>query len=72
MPKFSIGQEVVNTVSKRGIYEPSVCTKYERMIIDKVEVFGETYQYTCGYDGYQFLENELISVEDFRQHNPTL
>lgn len=66
-PKFSIGQEVINLVSRRGSYEPSVCCRYEHMTVDKVEVSGNTYQYTCGYDGYQFLEDELVSVEEFRR-----
>lgn len=65
-PKYSLGQTVVNLVSKRGSYEPSVCNKYEKMTIDKVEVSGSTYMYTCGYDGYQFSEDELMSLGEYK------
>lgn len=65
-PKYNLGQTVVNIVSKRGSYEPSMCDKYEQMTVDKVEVYGNTYRYTCGYDGYQFLEHELVSLEEYK------
>lgn len=64
--KYSLGQTVVNLVSKRGSYEPSVCDKYEKMTVDKVEVSGSIYVYTCGYDGYQFSEDELMSLEEYK------
>lgn len=65
-PKYSLGQTVVNLVSKRGSYEPSTCDKYEKMTVDKVEVSGSTYVYTCGYDGYRFSEDELMSLGEYK------
>ena len=68
-PKYSLGQTVVNLVSKKGSYEPSMCGKYEKMTVDKVEVSGNTYAYTCGYDGYdgyRFSEHELVSLEEYK------
>lgn len=66
-PKFSIGQIVYNKVSIRGSYEPSICKSFERLTIDKVEIFGNTYKYTCGYDGYEFTEDDLMSVEEYKE-----
>lgn len=65
-PKYQLGQTVVNLVSTRGSYEPSICNKYEKMTIDKMEIHGNTYMYTCGYDGYQFLEDELMSLGEYK------
>ena len=65
-PKYSLGQTVVNLVSKKGSYEPSMCDKYEKMTVDKVKVSGNTYVYTCGYDGYRFSEHELVSLEEYK------
>ena len=65
-PKYSLGQTVVKKKKKKGSYEPSMCGKYEKMTVDKVEVSGNTYVYTCGYDGYRFSEHELVSLEEYK------
>lgn len=68
LPKYSLGQTVVNIVSRKGSCEPSICGKYEKITINEVEVYGNTYRYTCGdeYDEYQFLEHELVSLEEYK------
>lgn len=60
-PKFCIGDIVYNKIPKQGSYEPSTCKPFEQLTVDKVEKHGNTFQYTCGYDGYTFTENELMS-----------
>lgn len=63
--KFNIGDKVVNKVYKRGSYEPSTLNPWNVVIVEAFEQQGDTYLYTCGYDGYQFLENELMSVQEY-------
>lgn len=57
--KFRIGQKVAALVSRRGSYEPSMCHVGEEFTISKVELRGDKFYYTCGYDGYEFEESEL-------------
>jgi len=66
-PKFKIGQTVYNTVSCIGSYEPSRCGKYEKLKISKIEQQGDTFVYTCDYDGYKFKENELITRAEYKR-----
>ena len=63
--KFNIGDKVVNKVRKRGSYEPSILNPYNVVIVEAVQKQGDAYLYICGYDGYQFLENELMSVKEY-------
>lgn len=67
-PKFEIGQTVYNAISKRGSYEPSTCQPYTALVIDKVEKHGDTFEYTCGFDGYCFVEDELMSAKEYAEH----
>lgn len=64
-PKFNIGDTVYNTVERRGSYEPSVCHPHERMKVEEVSRHGNTFEYTCGYDGYVFKESELMSPQEY-------
>lgn len=66
-PKFNIGDIVYNKVSVRGSYEPSICNKHEKLTVDKVERCGDTFQYTCGFNGYTFKENELMTPAEYAQ-----
>ena len=61
LPKYHIGQTVVALTSVMGSYEPSRCSVGEKMRVEKVERHGNTYQYTCGYDGYELLESQLTT-----------
>lgn len=64
-PRFNVGDIVYNKVPKDGSYEPDTCNKHEKFTIDKVESFGNTFMYTCGYNGYIFEENELMSPKEY-------
>lgn len=66
-PKFEIGQVVYNTVSRRGSYEPSMCKPYTKLTINGVEKHGDTFEYTCGFDGYCFTEDELMSAKEYAE-----
>lgn len=66
-PKFSIGETVVATVSVRGSREPSMCSVGMKMMVEGIEKCGDTYKYICGYDGYELYENQLLSVEEYRE-----
>ena len=64
-PKYNVGDEVICTVSRRGSYEPSICSSYSRHIINTIQSTSEGYIYVCDIDGYCFKESELISEKDF-------
>ena len=64
--KFSIGDIVYNKVSTRGSYEPSMCDPNTRLKIEGVQKRGDTFLYTCDYDGYIFKEDELMSVQEYK------
>lgn len=65
MQKFNIGDTVYNIVSKHGSYEPSTCSPFTKLSVDKIEKYGDTFRYTCGYDGYVFAEGELMSSKEY-------
>lgn len=65
-PRFSIGQTVVNKVSKKGAHEPVTCGPYEKMEIRSMSRIGNDYWYVCGEEGYEFAEDELISLTEYR------
>ena len=48
---------------RSGSYEPSVCYPGDKITIQGINVKNRggynTFEYTCDYDGYQFLEDEL-------------
>lgn len=64
-PKFSIGDTVFAKVSTQGSYEPSHCRVGEKMKVKEIRECGNTFEYTCGYDGYILKENELMSKKEF-------
>ena len=64
-PKFQLGQIVYNKTQKKGSYEPSICRPYTQLQITKMEIYGDTIKYTCGYNGYEFWEDELLSVKEY-------
>lgn len=66
-PKFHIGQTVYNTVSKRGSYGPNMLNIHNQLTIDKIEITNNKILYTCGYEGWQFTEDELISSTEYAQ-----
>lgn len=66
-PKFRIGEIVYNKVSTRGSYGPSFCNPHERMTIDKIERCDNSFQYTCGYNGYKFMEDQLMSRKEYKE-----
>lgn len=65
-PRFSIGDYVYNKVARRGSYEPSICNKYSEICIESVRKCGDTFFYICGYNGYKFKEDELMSEEEYK------
>lgn len=66
MNKFNIGDTVYNTVQRRGSYEPSIVKPYTKLEVISVSKYGDTYQYVCDeYDGYHFLEEELLSPKEY-------
>ena len=65
-PRFNIGDVVYNKVEKRGSYGPSICDEHTRLTVDKVERSNGTFVYTCGYEGYRFYEDELMSRDEYR------
>lgn len=64
--KFNIGDSVITKVSKRGSYEPSFCRVNEKMTVDGIEKHGSVIHYICGFDGYDFTEDELMSVDEYK------
>lgn len=67
-PKYQIGDKVVNIVEKRGSGGPSTCVLHTILQINGVRLLDDnTYQYECGYDGYLFQENELVSLIEYRE-----
>lgn len=68
MNKFNIGDKVYNTIKRRGSYEPSIVRPYTELEVISVSKHGDTYQYVCDeYDGYIFLENELLSAKEYAE-----
>ena len=67
-PRFSIGDIVYNKVERRGSYEPSVARPYEKMEVDGVRRSNSSFIYTCGFDGYEFKEDELMSKEEYIEY----
>lgn len=66
-PRFNIGDVVYNKVEKRGSYGPSICDEHTRLTVDKVERSNGSFAYTCGYEGYRFYEDELMTRDEYRQ-----
>lgn len=60
-PRFNIGDIVFNKVERKGSYESSICPKRSKLSVDKVERMGDSFKYTCDFDGYVFKEDELMS-----------
>lgn len=58
-PKYNIDDTVVAKISVRGSSEPSFCHVGESMVIRKVEKTPKGFCYTCGYDGYELMEDEI-------------
>lgn len=67
-PKFNIGDIVYNKVERRGSYEPSVARLYEKMEVDGVRRSNSSFIYICGFDGYEFKEDELMSKEEYIEY----
>lgn len=65
MNKFNIGDIVYAMARKRGNYEPSYCHIGEKMEVISVAKRGDMYIYICGYDGYEFKENEIMSAKEY-------
>lgn len=65
--KFNIGDSVITKVSKRGSYEPSFCQVNEKMTVEGIKRVGSVIHYICGYDGYDFTEDEIMSIEKYKQ-----
>lgn len=63
--KFNIGDKVVNKVYKRGSYEPSILNPWNVIVVESIKKQGDKYFYICGFDGYKFLEDELMSVKEY-------
>lgn len=63
-PRFNIGDTVYNKVARKGSYEPSICAKMSKLTVDKVAKCGDSFKYTCDYDGYEFMEDELMDKEE--------
>lgn len=64
-PKFNIGDIVYPKVRRRGSAEPSYCHIGEMLTIKSVTLYGDHFVYTCGYDCYEFHENELMTAEEY-------
>lgn len=65
-PKFEIGQAVVNKVERIGSYEPSTCQPFTKLTVDEVRKRGDGFEYVCTMDGYVFTEDELMTLEDYK------
>lgn len=65
--KFSIGENVITKVTRRGSYEPSILPINSKVSIQKIEKVGDSFEYTCGYDGYHFKEDELMSIDEYSE-----
>lgn len=61
-PKYNVNDVVICTVSKKGIYVPSICASYSRHTIEAIKSTSEGYIYVCDVDGYCFKESELEPV----------
>lgn len=61
-PKYNVNDVVTCTVSKKGIYVPSICASYSRHTVEAIKSTGEGYIYVCDVDGYCFKESELEPV----------
>lgn len=59
-PKFQIGDLVTSKVEVKGSYEPSILRAGEGTYIDGIRRWGDSYIYTCGYDGYEIKEKDLV------------
>lgn len=64
-PKFQIGQTVYNTISKRGSYGPGIADPFTKMEIESVKRVADDFLYTCGFEGWEFKESELLSPEEY-------
>lgn len=69
--KFNIGDIVFAKVARRGSSEPSVCSVGEKLTVEGIRRRnngnGYEYEYTCGYDGYKFSEDELMSLKEYKK-----
>ena len=64
-PKFKIGDIVFSKVQKRGTYGPSLCLTNMKLRVDEIEQSENGCIYACGYEGWQFSEDELISKNEY-------
>ncbi len=64
-PKFNIGDVVYSKVRRRGCAEPSYCHIGEMFTIKSVTQCGNHFVYTCGYDCYEFHEDELMTADEY-------
>ena len=62
--KFDIGDTVYNKVERKGSYEPSICRVMSKLTVDGVKKYKDSFKYICDYDGYEFMEDELMSREE--------
>lgn len=61
-PKFEVAQIVYNKVSRDGKF---ICEPYTSIEVNKIERFGNTFEYICCNNKYCFMEDELISVDEY-------
>lgn len=64
-PKFNIGDIVYNKVERRGSYEPSIAKRFEKHEVEKICREDSSFIYVCGFDGYEFAEDELMSKKEY-------
>ena len=65
--KFNIGDKVVNKVQRIGSFEPSKCQEYSIIQVVGTIKSGDSVIYVCTMDGYEFKEDELMSLEEYIQ-----
>lgn len=65
-PRFNIGDAVITKVSVRGSSEPSMCNINEKLPVTGIRKRNDTFIYTCGYNGYNIQEEDLMSVEEYK------
>lgn len=66
-PRFNVGDTVYSKVRRRGCAEPSYCYIGEMFTIKSVTQCGNHFVYTCGYDCYEFHEDELMDLSEYIQ-----
>lgn len=66
-PRFNIGDTIITKVSVRGSSEPSFCQVHEKLEINEVRKYGDTFQYSCGYDNYLLTEDQIMSIKEYKK-----